>query len=237
MKEKLRQSLIGAKEKYCNFMSNQVSDFYENYGYKHRVEEIDIFSEIILEHFEFDEINLIETGVSGNISYGMFGFFLGALVENFGGKMHSVDTNCESCYRSEKIFNKELPNLKYKTHCQDSVSFLEKPHIVPNIIHLDSYDFQLFDPLPSALHGWKEFTSIEKLLPQNSIIFIDDNWFKGTYLQWFENNQEYMELIKIPVIGKGAHIYQEVLSERTNFELIGNHHKPYTMVKIYIKKK
>lgn len=237
MNLKLKESLKVAKEKYCHFMSENVSDFYDNYGYKHRVEEIDIFSDIISEHFEFEEVNLIETGVSGNLSYGMFGFFLGAFVENFGGRMHSVDTNFESCQQSEMIFGKELPNLKYKTHCQDSVSFLEKPSIIPNIVHLDSYDFQLFDPFPSALHAWKEFTAIEKLLPKNTIVFIDDNWLKGTHLQWFEYGREFMEEIKFPIIGKGTHIYQEVISGNKNFELIGNHHLPYNMIKIYIKKK
>lgn len=237
MKEKLRDSLIKAKESYCEFMSRNVSHFYTNYGFKHRVNEIDIFSEIILENFEFDEINLIETGVSGNINYGMFGFFLGALIDNFGGRMHSVDTDCETCKVSQEIFNVEFPNLKYKTHCQDSVEFLELPPIIPNLIHLDSYDFQLFDPFPSALHAWKEFSKIEKLIPKGAIVFIDDNWMKGTFLQWFENNQEYEKLITYPMIGKGVHIYQEVISNRINFDLIGNHHVPYDMIKIYIKKR
>lgn len=237
MNLKLKESLIHAKEKYIDYMSQNISDFNSNYTYKHRVKEINIFSEIILENFEFDEINLIETGVSSNVLYGMFGFFLGALVENFGGRMHSVDINCEGCQRSETIFGEELPNLKYKTHCQDSVSFLEKPPIIPNIIHLDSYDFNLFDPYPSALHTWKEFSKIEKLLPKNSIIFIDDNWLKGTNLQWFENGQEYYENIDFPIMGKGAHVYQETISNRTDFELIGNHHVSYDMVKVYVKKK
>jgi hypothetical protein len=237
MNEKLKQSLLEAKNTYCEFMVRNTNDFLTNFGFQHRVKEIDLFCEIVLENFEFDEINLIETGVSGNIYYGMFGFFLGALVENFGGRMHSVDIDCDSCRRSEEIFSKELPKLKYKANCQDSVSFLENPPIIPNMVHLDSYDFQLFDPFPSALHTWKEFTKIEKLLPKGAIIFVDDNWLSGTYLQWFENNQEYMEIIKYPIIGKGVHIYQEIISNRINFDLIGNHHVPYDMIKIYIKKK
>lgn len=237
MNLKLKESLNVAKEKYCHFMSEHVSDFYDNYAYKRRVEEIEIFSDIISQHFEFEEVNLIETGVSSNLSYGMFGFFLGAFVENFGGRMHSVDINSESCQQSEMIFGKEFPNLKYKSHCQDSVSYLERPSIIPNIVHLDSYNFELFDPFPSALHAWKEFTTIEKILPKNSIVFIDDNWLKGTHLQWFQYGEEFMEEIKFPIIGKGAHIYHEVISGNKNFELIGNHHLPYNMIKIYVKKK
>jgi len=75
------------------------------------------------------------------------------------------------------------------------------------------------------------------LLPKKSIVFIDDNWLKGTSLQWFQNGKEYNEEIKFPIVGKGAHIYQEIISDNREFELIGNHHLPYNMIKIYIKKK
>lgn len=237
MKERLKNSLKIAKEKYCEFVSARVDNFHDDGGFKHQIRQIDIFTEIILEYFESDEANLIETGVSGDLSYGMFGFFLGSFVENFGGRMESVDINCESCKSSKDIFNRELPNLKYNTHCQDSITFLERPTIIPNIIHLDSYDFQLFDPFPSAIHTWKEFTSIKKLLPKKSIVLIDDNWLKGTHLQWFQNGNEYLEEIKFPIIGKGAHIYQEIITDNREFEFIGNHHLPYKNIKIYLKKK
>ena len=51
-----------------------------------------------------DEINLIETGVSGHLDYGLFGLFFAHVVDQYGGQMHSVDLNCESCLSSETIF-------------------------------------------------------------------------------------------------------------------------------------
>lgn len=237
MKDKLIKSLEIAESKYCEYMSKQVKDFWQNPGYKIRRDHIKIFSEIIGDEFEFDDVRLIETGVSGKVSYGLWGFFLGAFVESFGGEMHSVDLNKESCESSKKIFSEELPNLKYKTYCQDSISFLETPPIIPNIVHLDSYDFQLFNPLPSALHGWEEFKKIEKLMPKGGIILVDDNWLQGTYLEWFQNEKRIERLIEFPILGKGANIYEQVKQNKTNFELIGNHHVPYKMIKIYIKKK
>jgi hypothetical protein len=236
MKTRLRNSLEIAEKKYCDFMSLNTEDFWTNNGFEVRRNHIKIFSEIIENEFEFEDIKLIETGVSGNVNYGLWGFFLGAVVESYGGEMHSVDLDCKSCENSEKIFSEQLPNLKYKTYCEDSVSFLEKPPIIPNIVHLDSYDFQLFNPLPSALHGWKEFEKIEKLMPKGSIILVDDNWLKGTTLEWFQNGQRYERLIELPILGKGANIFQEVEGGKTNFNFIGNHHVPYKMIKIYIKK-
>ena len=146
--------------------------------------------ECLSEHFDFDEINLIETGVSGCLDYGLFGLFFAHVVDQYDGQMHSVDLNYESCLSSENIFKSELPNLTYKTYCQDSVEFLKNPPIIPNIIHLDSYDFQLFNPFPSALHVWKEFKAIEHLMPKGSIIIIDDNWKQDTILQWIQNEEE-----------------------------------------------
>jgi hypothetical protein len=236
MNTNLKISLDLAKKRYCDFMSNEVGDFWENHNFKSRRDQIDVFQEIILEHFQFDEINLIETGVSGNIHYGLFGFFLGAMIENFGGQMHSVDLDCNSCKSSDDIFSKNIPNLKYKTYCQDSVSFLKNPPIIPNIVHLDSYDFQLYNPFPSALHAWKEFESIKNLVPVGGIIIIDDNWLSGTFLQWIQNGQDVLQEITYPIIGKGANIYNEVLENRTNYELIGNHHKPYSNIKVYLKR-
>ena len=41
------------------------------------------------------------------------------------------------------------------------VSFLQETNIVPNLVHLDSWDVNLKNPLPCALHGWREFVAIE----------------------------------------------------------------------------
>ena len=241
MNEKLKQSLLEAKNTYCEFMIRNTNDFLTNHGFKHRVKEIDLFCEIVLENFEFDEINLIETGVSGNIYYGMFGFFLGALVENFGGRMHSVDIDCDSCRRSEEIFSKELPKLKYKANCQDSVSFLENPPIIPNMVHLDSYDFQLFDPFPSALHTWKEFTKIEKLLPKGAIIFVDDNSTDNSEIILKKIITKYKKFKAILLRGNNRNLSKSVIigSNKAKGDLIAVmdadlQHRPKDLKKMYL---
>ena len=75
------------------------------------------------------------------------------------------------------------------------------------------------------MHGWREFEAIESKMPVGSIIIIDDNWFKGTYVSW--NIWENDKIIKTdridvnyPILGKGAHIYQWVDSGDKNWKLL-----------------
>lgn len=234
----LKQIMLNSINEYNKYLENKIKNYYNHEGYKLRVRQMHTLVECLSEHFIFDEINLIETGVSGRLDYGLFGLFFAHTINQYGGQMHSVDLDCDSCISSENIFKTELPNLKYKTYCQDSVNFLTTPPIIPNIIHLDSYDFQLFDPFPSALHVWKEFNAIERLMPTGSIIIIDDNWKQGSFLQWFQNGNESRVNIEYPMIGKGVHLYQEALSGRIEWEIIGNHYyEVYDNLKIVLKKK
>lgn len=237
MNIKLKEILLNSIEKYNKYLENKVKNYYDHEGYKLRVKQMYTLVDCIPEYFNFDEINLIETGVSGRLDYGLFGLFFAHAINQYGGQMHSVDLNLESCLNSENIFKTELPNLKYKTYCQDSLEFLTTPPIIPNIIHLDSYDFQLFNPFPSALHAWKEFKAIEHLMPKGSIIIVDDNWRQESVLQWFQNGEETWNKIIYPIIGKGSHLYQEALNQNIGWELIGKHYSSYDNIKIILKKK
>ena len=224
-------------EDYKNYVSQHIPNIETNDNFQKRIRQFMCLQDVFENHFDFDEINLIETGVSGNVYYGLFGLMLGNLVNSFGGQMHSVDLDCESCENSKKIFNDVLPKLKYKTHCMDSLEFLQKPPIIPNVVHLDSFDFQLFDPFPSALHCWNEFISIEKLMPSGSLVLIDDNWFNGTYLQWIQNGVDELINIKYPIIGKGTHVFQETLRNNTSWEYIETSQNRFENIKLVFKKK
>ena len=237
MNIKLKEILLNSIQEYNKYFENKIENYDNHSGYSLRVRQMHTLVECLSEHFTFDEINLIETGVSGHLDYGLFGLFFAHVVDQYGGQMHSVDLNCESCLSSETIFSSELPNLTYKTYCQDSVEFLKNPPIIPNIIHLDSYDFQLFNPFPSALHAWKEFKAIEHLMPKGSIIIIDDNWKQDTILQWIQNGEETWNRIIYPIIGKGSHLYQEALDGNIKWELIGKHYNSADNIKIVLKKK
>lgn len=221
---------------YKKYIEKNVGNIDDDWNFNLRMRQMKSIENILVTEFDFDEIRMIETGVSGNINYGMFGLYFASLVDKYGGEIHSVDLNCDFCKNSEEIIHIEFPNLKYKTYCKDSVDFLKVPPIIPNLIHFDSYDFELFDPFPSALHTWKEFKQIEHLMPIGSIIVIDDNWRKSTYLQWIENGVDGLYEIKYPFIGKGVHLYQESIANRINWKIVGDHYDTFDNIKLILKK-
>lgn len=65
-------------------------------------------------------------------------------------------------------------------HCGDSIPFLKKISKKNNnkefnfLIYLDSFDLDFDNPIPSGLHGFKEFLAIIPLLKKGTILLIDD---------------------------------------------------------------
>jgi hypothetical protein len=152
--------------------------------------------------------------------------------------MMSVDISEEIVNTSKKIFNDVMPELNYSVNVGDSVSFLKNIEEIPNLVHLDSWDFNLFDILPCALHGWEEFKAIESKMSKGSIIVIDDNYPKDTNLQWvYTDGRVEKTTVTYPMIGKGAHVYQHVFGNSTNWKLIGTHYNSPNNIKIIIQKK
>jgi hypothetical protein len=152
--------------------------------------------------------------------------------------MISVDISEDVVDRSRSIFKEVIPDLDYTAYVDDSVSFLKNLNEIPNLVHLDSYDFNLFDPLPSALHGWEEFKAIESKMVKGSIIIIDDNYRGGGWLEWIHGDGTHeVDVIKYPMLGKGAHVYQHILNSQTDWKLIGTHYETFDNIKIIIQKK
>jgi hypothetical protein len=152
--------------------------------------------------------------------------------------MISVDISPDVSQRSKKIFDEVIPDLDYSVNVSDSVSFIKNLEVIPNLVHLDSWDFNLFDILPSALHGWEEFKAIESKMEKGSIIIIDDNYPKDTNMQWvYTDGRIEKTTVRYPMIGKGAHVYQYVFNNETNWKLIGTHYDSPNNIKIIIQKK
>lgn len=90
------------------------------------------------------------------------------------GEFHSVDID-DQIIEESKMLYEEL-GVPVNHHMQDSVKFLKETNIIPNLVHLDSWDLDLRNPFPSALHGWREFIAIEDKMPVGSILIVDDNF-------------------------------------------------------------
>ena len=214
----------------------------ENKGPLDRVNQAKILSALLDEHFKFDSIECIETGASQNFNDGCFGLFLCSLVSEYGGKFISVDINNDILLGGLILYHKYYMDTKVEHILSDSVSFLKNYKGSPNLVHLDSWDLDLKNPVPSMLHGWLEFEAIKDKIPSGGICVIDDNFLKGTWVQWNNvvNNviigHEIIE-INYDIIGKGSLIYHYCKNYDSGWEIIGDHYEPGPNVKLIIKKK
>ena len=234
----MKRLLVSAYEDYLRHMSSVIPNYDGPNGHESRRKQCKTFINAINDNFNFDRIITLETGASSSYDDGLFGLFLGYLTQKTNGKMISVDISSETADKSRTIFKNAIPELDYLVTVEDSVSFLKNIEEIPNLVHLDSMDFNLLNILPSALHGWEEFKAIESKMEKGSIIIIDDNYPKDTNVQWVYNHGgiERMRVI-YPMIGKGAHVYQHVLNSVTDWELIGTHYDNHDNIKIIIQKK
>ena len=205
----------------------------DSYSYHHkknnssahdRVEQLILLTSILEDNFKFGKVISLETGASKSWLDGMVGYYFASLSNKTGGEFYSVDLD-EITTEVIEAYKNIDPELKINHYTQDSVEFLKNVPVIPNLVHLDSWNVDLMNPLPCALHGWREFEAIESKMPIGSIIIIDDNWFRGTYVDWniWSNNKivkTYKIDINYPLLGKGAHIYQWVYPEDKNWKLL-----------------
>lgn len=194
-----------------------------------RIEQLKELTDILEVHFHFDKVISIETGTSYYWWDGMVGAYFAYLANITNGSFTSVDIDSKLNVKAVNTYSNLSTPLSPTFITQDSVSFLKETEIIPNLVHLDSWDLNLKDPYPSALHGWREFEAIENKMPIGSILVVDDNYYGGTWVSYdhYDGNDPRKvfssEIINItnPIIGKGAHIYQETEAGRTNWEIIG----------------
>ena len=207
----------------------------DSYSYHHkknnssahdRVEQLTLLTNILEDNFKFDKIISLETGASKSWIDGMVGYYFASLSNKTGGEFYSVDLD-EITTKVIEAYKNIDPELKINHYTQDSVEFLKNVPVVPNLVHLDSWNVDLMNPLPCALHGWREFEAIESQMPPGSIIIIDDNWYKGEYTHWYTVDSTTKQLLSeekidivYPSVGKGAHIFQWALPPNTNWNIL-----------------
>ena len=192
-----------------------------------RLIQLGKLTNILENHFEFDKVNCIETGASWDWDDGLVGYYFADLTKQTGSKFISVDNDPNLKQKTIDAFAKIDPQIQIEHFVEDSVKFLLNTKFIPNLVHLDSYNCDLTNPLPSALHGWREFDAIRKRMPIGSIIVIDDNYYGGNFQDWFHTwNGKLIKTERIhityPILGKGAHIYQYIKDNKTNWELLSS---------------
>jgi hypothetical protein len=222
-------------------MSKSLDFFKQHIDNPIRVKQAETLDSILNEHFKFDYVECIETGCSYG-GYDDFGTYLGNFTQERNGKLSTVDIVPESIEKSKSFYKTLFPKLDVTFCSGDSVKFLNLYDGQPNLIHLDSWDLEIPNPVSSMLHGWLEFSAIKDKMPSGSICIIDDNYFNGTTVYWnIFNNGTHVNTLPIDVtydvIGKGSLVYHWVKNYTTDWELIGDHYYDGLNVKLIFKKK
>lgn len=210
-------------------------------GRSERSTQADSIFKVLESHFKTEgSINIVETGASHNWDDGMMGLLFARITQKTGGKMWMVDIDKDVIESSRGVFKNEgIDCVEFVVG--DSVKFLKDFNEKVDIIHLDSWDLNLFDPFPSALHGWREFEQIKDKVSNETIIIVDDNYLAGTWVDWnhtVDGNTIKTERITIeyPCVGKGSHIWWWVQQPENGWDLLSENIAGQNL-KIICKKK
>jgi hypothetical protein len=127
-----------------------------------------------------------------------------AYVSSFGGEFWSVDLRVQPLL---ELRRKLTPNSTLV--CDDSVRFLERwvsenPGRKADLVYLDSWDLDVEDPVPAAVHGLREFFAIAQALGGGSLLLIDDTPGSPEWVpaHWQREAQQYLETFDL-IPGKG----------------------------------
>ena len=140
-------------------------------------------------------------------------------VRKYGGFFWSVDIN-------KDLVEAHKGNMcpATKLICDDSVNFFtnwvkSNNNLQANVIYLDSYDLDFYNPTPSAKHGLKEFKALLPSCKKDTLLLIDDTPINPYWLP-FRNNM-YNDMVQYYNVnnclpGKGM----LVLNEEKNADLL-----------------
>lgn len=167
--------------------------------------------EMALEMLRESPSEIIETGAAawGTKSTLLFDSY----VNSFGGHLMSVDIRVEPLYTLTRICSQAT-----KIFCDDSLAFLRSIDRTRkyDLFYLDSFDVNLYDPVPSMVHGLHEFLIILPILKKyGGLLLIDDTpescdvWGEVVNSEVLDRIKDFKRIYNI-VPGKGALVKQLV---------------------------
>lgn len=144
----------------------------------------------------FEEMKNLKNPIileSGIASHGTKSTYLfNEYVKKYGGFLWSVDTNKKLIDLNE---SKMCPATKLI--CDDSVKFFKdwsKNNVSADVIYLDSYDLDFYNPEPSGNHGLAEYEALLPVIKKNTLLLIDDTP-KNPYWLDFRNKKIYDDMV------------------------------------------
>ena len=146
----------------------------------------------------FEEMQTLKNPLileSGIASFGTQSTYLfNEYVKKYGGFFWSVDIN-------QNLVDIHEGNMcpATKLICDDSVSFFKKwskNNNVADVIYLDSYDLDFYNPEPSGNHGLAEYQALLPVIKKNTLLLIDDTpvnpyWLDVRNNKIFDDMSEY----------------------------------------------
>jgi hypothetical protein len=120
---------------------------------------------------------VIETGcmrIPGNWEGdGQSTFMLDALVSQCGGAFFSIDVTLESIDTARRACS-STTNLILNDSVVALHSLSQQITSKASLLYLDSFDFDIANPLPSAIHHILELTAARPLIASGTIVCVDD---------------------------------------------------------------
>lgn len=155
-----------------NLYHDELSDTYEMFSNKGSGKHLNYltFKKLFENISKIKEPLILESGIAsaGTQSTYLFNEY----VKKYGGRFWSVDIN-------PNLVRQHTGNMCPSTQliCDDSVAFFDKwvtENKKVDVVYLDSYDLDFYNPEPSANHGLKEYLSLIPVLKGGSLLLIDD---------------------------------------------------------------
>jgi len=157
-----------------NLYYDEHTNLYEMFSGKGKPKHLNYltFRELFKHMNERKDLNILESGISsaGTLSTYLFNEY----VRKYGGRFWSVDTN-------RTLVDSHQGNMCPSTTliCNDSVDFFsgwckKNPGLQADVIYLDSWDLEWYNPHPAAMHGLNEYLALLPSYKKNTLLLIDD---------------------------------------------------------------
>lgn len=134
-------------------------------------------------------LHILETGSMHTRGSRSFTLLFGHLAQMTSGRLTTVDIDPVGLQQCRDITQAYANSITYV--CQDSVTYLESLSRAGiqklDLLILDSWDLNVFDPLPSQIHHLRELLAVVKDL-KDCVVVVDDNFLPGSWVDvYFEN--------------------------------------------------
>jgi hypothetical protein len=195
-----------------NLSYDQTTDTYEMFSNKPGIKKHINYATFKRLFKEMDGLRnplILESGIAsaGTNSTYLFNEY----VRKYGGFFWSVDIN-------QSLVDNHKGNMCPATQliCDDSVAFFtnwSKTHDVANVIYLDSYDLDFYNPQPSGNHGLAEYKALMPVIKKDTLMLVDDTPINPYWLD--TRNKLYSDMTvhyasNNPMPGKGMFVLNEV---------------------------